>query len=216
MVSQRTDQIDVGYRAGHRLRDDCHATVHPASFLCRTGHTMGLLNSIKKNPVWVLCFAVLLLIGWVAVDLAKTDTKKPSAGLSSPSNELPVPGRTVEAAILGDDVPVVLPPGNSVVSSTVLPQLKPGMKRVEVERVLGPPTPDQIHPVTLNNGRMTYSTAYEFDDLGPPMTIRPITSRLLTLPPPPARPARSHIAFVFDATATGHPLIAIQFSDPLF
>ena len=89
------------------------------------------------------------------------------------------------------------------------------MKRVEVERVLGLPTPDQIHPVTLNNGRMTYSTADEFDDLGPPMTIRPIQSRPRTLPQP-TRPERSLVAFVFDAAAPGHPLIDIQFSDPLF
>ncbi len=176
---------------------------------------MGLVNSIQKNPVWVLCFAVLLLIGWVAVDLAKTGTRRPSARVSSASKELPVPERSVEAAIVGEDMPVPLPPASSVVLSTVLPQLKPGMKRVEVERVLGLPTPEQIHPVTLNNGRMTYSTSYQFDDLGPPMTIRPIQSRPRSLPQP-SPPARSLIAFVFDATAPGHPLIDIQFSDPLF
>jgi len=177
---------------------------------------MRPLKLIRENPITVLSVAVLALIGWVAVDLAKTGPKKQTAELSVPADELYVQRRPAEAALDNpDDAPVALAPENTVVSSAVLPRLKPGMKRVEVERFLGPPTPDQIHPVTLNNGRMTYSTAYEFDDIGPPMTIRPIHSRVRKFPEPP-RQTRALIAFVFDATVPGHPLVDILFSDPLF
>jgi hypothetical protein len=90
------------------------------------------------------------------------------------------------------------------------------MKRVEVESFLGPPTPDRIQPVTMHDGRMTYSTAYELalSDIGPPMTIRPIRPqpRIAT----GANAARSLIAFVFDAAEPGHPLVDILYPDPLF
>lgn len=185
---------------------------------------MRPLKLIRENPITVLSIAVLALIGWVAMDFAKTGPKKQTAELSAPADEelstpadeLHVQRRSAEAALDNlDDAPVALAPENTVVSSAVLPRVKPGMKRVEVERFLGPPTPDQIHPVTLNNGRVTYSTAYEFDDIGPPMTIRPIHSRVRKFPEPP-RQSRALIAFVFDATVPGHPLVDILFSDPLF
>jgi hypothetical protein len=185
---------------------------------------MRPIKFIRENPITVMSVAVLALIGWVAVDLAKTGPKKQTAELSTsaddessnPGDDFPLPRHFAKPAIdLSDDAPMALAPENSVVSSAILPRVKPGMTRVEVERFLGPPTPDQIHPVTLNNGRMTYSTAYELDDIGPPMTIRPIHSRVRKFPQPPRQP-RSLIAFVFDATAQGHPLVDILYADPLF
>jgi hypothetical protein len=186
---------------------------HP---LLPDGPAMRPLKIIQENPITVLSVAVLALIGWVAVDLAKTGPKKQTAELSAPVDEMEFQERSAEAAIvIEDDGPMALSTENSVVSSAVLPRVKTGMKRVEVERFLGPPTPDQIHPVTLNNGRMTYSTAYELDDIGPPMTIRPIHTRVRKFPQPPRQP-RSLIAFVFDATVPGHPLVDILYADPLF
>jgi hypothetical protein len=177
---------------------------------------MRPLKTIQENPITVLSVSVLALIGWVAVDLAKTGPKKQTAELSAPADEIEFQERSAEAAIvLEEDTPVTPMPENSVVSSALLPRVKAGMKRVEVERFLGLPTPNQIHPVTLNNGRMTYSTAYELDDIGPPMTIRPIHSRVRIFPQPPRQP-RSLIAFVFDATVPGHPLVDILYADPLF
>ena len=177
---------------------------------------MRPLKTIQENPITVLSVAVLALIGWVAVDLAKTGPKKQTAELSAPGDEVEFQERFAESAIvIEEDTPVSLMPENAVVSSTVLPRVKAGMKRVEVERFLGPPTPDQIHPVAINNGHMTYSTAYELDDIGPPMTIRPINSRMRKFPQPPRQP-RSLIAFVFDATVPGHPLVDILYADPLF
>jgi hypothetical protein len=179
---------------------------------------MSPLSFIKENPITVLGVAVLALLTWVAVDFSKVPApKKPTAEPQALANELPLPGPPTEVAVAdpGKEVPLTFPPGKNAVSTLVLPLVKPGMKRVEVESFLGPPTPDRIQPVTLSNGRMTYCTAYELDDLGPPMTIRPIHPRPRAPVQPPRSP-RSLIAFVFDAGEPGHPLVDILFPDPLF
>jgi hypothetical protein len=182
---------------------------------------MKLLLPIRENPVLILCGALVALIAWMAVDLLKAPpVKKPVAEPQALVDEYqPRPKPPTIAPPPGGIQPVALPdpPGNRMVSSLVLPHVKPGMKRVEVENYLGPPTADRIQPVRDDNGRLTYSTAYELGDIDPPMTIRPIQPRR-TLPrsAPQIGSPGSIIAFVFDASQPGHPLVAILYPDPLF
>jgi hypothetical protein len=176
---------------------------------------MHPVNIIKENPVAALGIAVLALIAWVAVDLANPPHPKKLSTESQPTvNELPLPGPPSSVVVADDGLEWSLPLVRTTISTVVLPSVKPGMKRHEVEGFLGIPKVDQIQPMTRANGRTTYSTAYEFDDIGPPSTIRPIQPlpRAQTQPQPP----RLTIAFVFDATKPGHPLIDILFPDPLF
>ena len=172
--------------------------MHPVSF-------------IKENPVTALGIAILALVAWVAVDLANAPQPGKRASESQTVViEMPLPGPPGSVAV-ADGLNSTLPFVRATVSTVVLPSVKPGMKRHEVEGFLGIPKVDQIQPMTRANGRTTYSTAYEFDDMGPPSTIRPIQP----MPRAQSQP-RLTIAFVFDATKPGHPLIDILFPDPLF
>ena len=178
---------------------------------------MALFSSIKENPVAILSVALLAFVAWIAFDstngpAAKTQPAEPPEVLY----ELPLPEPPTAVAIeeFRERRLRESPPGSVSVQPMSLPLLKPGMKRVEVEFFLGPPMPDRIQPVTLNEGRMTYSTAYELSDMDPPMTIRPIR------PQPRVSPQddepQSMIGLVFDASEPGHPLLHILYPDPLF
>jgi len=170
---------------------------------------MRLLRSIRENPIVVLGVAIAVLIAWIAVDSSKGPLALPShsALQAAESVELaqPIPAQTL--------LPTA--PGFPAVSVAMLPKLKPGMTRVEVEDLLGPPNADRVEPVTITNGRMCYRTTYELDDLGTPMTVRPIQFGARILPPPPRQP-RSLVALEFDASQPGHPLIEVLYPDPLF
>jgi len=191
---------------------------------------MPVTRLIRENPIVVLSVALLALAGWVAVDLANTPAprKKQAAVSDQAAEELPFPPNLSNPApatsgssaaggigLVPDPLAIMLPPGNTAVSVLLLPRLKPGMKRVEVENFLGPPTADRIQPVTVNNGRFTYCTGYELDDLGPAMTIRPIERRPRPAIPQPSGP-RTLVALEFDASQPGHPLVEILYPDPLF
>jgi hypothetical protein len=178
---------------------------------------MALFSIIKENPVAILGAALLAFVAWIALDSSagrapKTQPAEPPEILY----ELPLPDPPTAVAIeeFRERRLRESPPGSVSVLPKSLPLLKPGMKRVEVEFFLGPPTPDRIQPVTLNDGRMTYSTAYELSDIDPPMTIRPIRPQ----PRVPAREdgPRTMIGLVFDASEPGHPLLHILYPDPLF
>jgi hypothetical protein len=178
---------------------------------------MTPLSTIKENPVVVLGLALLAFVAWIAYDSAKGQVRKPQPAetLELPY-ELPLPEPPTAVAIeeFRERRLREAPPGSTSVSSISLPLLRPGMKRVEVEFFLGPPTPDRILPVTLNDGRLTYSTAYELTDLEPPMTIRPIRPQPRVSSPNDG--PRSMIGLVFDASEPGHPLLHILYPDPLF
>lgn len=169
---------------------------------------MRLLRAIRENPVIVLGVAIAVLIGWIAIDLSKG----PLALL--PHSAL----QAAESAELVQPIPAqaLLPGahGTPAVSVAMLPQLRPGMTRAEVEDLLGPPTADRVEPVTFQNGRVRYRTTYELDDSGVPMTIRPIQFRARILPAP--RAPRSLVALEFDASLPGHPLVEVLDPDPLF
>jgi hypothetical protein len=171
---------------------------------------MRLLRAIRENPRTVLGVAVAVLISWIVADLSKAKGPLPPPNSALRGAELPELVQPIPAQAL---MPTAH--GTLAVSVAVLPKLRPGMTRVEVEDLLGPPTADRVEPVTIANGRMRYRTTYELDDLDPPMTIRPIQFGARILPPPPRHP-RSLVALEFDASQPGHPLVEVLYPDPLF
>lgn len=102
-----------------------------------------------------------------------------------------------------------------VVRADLLPKLKPGMTRAEVEGLVGAPAPEDVQPAVVAGERVTYQTSYEFD-LGPAATIRPIdTPRLPRERPATLHAARGRVTLEFDATKPGHPLVEIRCTEPL-
>jgi hypothetical protein len=176
---------------------------------------MRALQQIRDNPLIVLAVAVTGLLAWIAVDLTReSGLKNNPVATEQAVMALPQfpPGPPPDSSSqVFTDVPVS---AQATVSAAVLPKLKRGMTRVEVEGLIGLPAPDRIHPVTIGEGRLTYRTAYDLAEPDVPMTIRPIQSR----PRIPARPTDtpSAVALEFDASQPGHPLVEVHYSDPLF
>jgi hypothetical protein len=168
------------------------------------------LEPIRKNPVATLCVLVAGILGWVACGLLNTVPPQPH--LESPF--APVPA--VALAVVTPEDGLTPPPKYRLVSVDLLPRLKPGMSRVEIEKVIGPPSPDSLDPVTMIDGRAVYRTAYELAESEAPHTVRPI--RRIPRPPVVDEPPgpKSLVALEFDASQPGHPLIEIHYLDPLF
>jgi len=211
MLSRRTTQLDVrrwSNASSDRLRCPRVVLVFTSFSSPLEGPDMRALRYIRDNPVLVLTIAVAGLIAWVTADLLKSNERKPviveTAG-APPLRNLP---RPIAALSLEDPEVLHSPP----VPVTVLPKLRLGMTRLEVEAIIGPPIPDRIQPVTVYNGRLTYMTGYELADPSPPMTIRPITP---TSRQPRIEP-QTFVALEYDATRPGHPLLAVLYPDPLF
>ena len=181
---------------------------------------MRPLRTIRENPFVILCVALVALLGWVAADLAKPRPKKEDRielDLHLPPFATPLDSNLGIAAIQpGTATDEMITAVASRISVAMLPKLKTGMTRTEVEGLLGPPTADQVQPVTNSGGRTTYRTAYSIDDLGTPMTIRPIHPRSRPRPTPPSVHSSLVVALEFDASLPGHPLVEIVFPDPLF
>ena len=87
--------------------------------------------------------------------------------------------------------PPAVPPSSSRESTMkaedVLAKLKPGMLRVDVESMLGPPT--SVDSIMTLNGRLSYRATFNRNQLRPP------------LPP---------LVLEFDATQSGHPLLIMK------
>ena len=169
---------------------------------------MRVLRRIRNHPVAVLCVAAAGLGAWVAADLlGLRDTPRNPP----PLRALPKPPVALLAEREAPAPPAVAARGLPV-PVEVLPRLKPGMTRVEVEGLLG--SPDRVCPVSADDGRLTYRTAYELADPELPMTIRPILIRP-RLAPRPGDP-KSLVALEYDASRPGHPLVEVFYPDPLF
>jgi hypothetical protein len=167
---------------------------------------MQVLQRIRNNPIVVLGVMAAALFTWVVLDYlaatnkSETVTQISNTKLKKFNHELPEP----------PSLPLPVRPS----SVDMLPKVKPGMTRVEVERLIGPPKPDQIQAVTETNGRLTYCTAYELEEAKAPMTIRPIKSKTTTKPSNPVE-SKTHVTLEYDASKPGHPLIEIRY-DTLF
>jgi hypothetical protein len=168
---------------------------------------MNLSRWLRNNPAVVLASLVTALGVWVVSDAAYRD--RPPDGPTL----VPAPATTSDADLLAAKPdPLVGRP----VPVGVLPQLRPGMSRIEVEGLIGLPPADGVLPVAVVDGRATYQTAYPVDlDPSPVMTVRPF-GRRIPLPPSDEPPPTSLIALEFDASVPGHPLVNVHFLDPLF
>ena len=180
---------------------------------------MRVLRWIRSYPEAVLAVAVAALAVWVVADWSSPGNS-PRAG--GPARVLPDRDGGVASATLFEPPPArpmaaADGPGHeqpAPVPVSVLPKLKAGMTRSQVEELLGLPAPDQVQPVTLGDGRLTYRTAYELAELDLPPTVRPIQPRP-RVPAPPRDPS-SVVALEFDASRPGHPLVQVLYPDPLF
>lgn len=169
---------------------------------------MRLLDPIRNNPVAALCVVVAGVVGWAASGFLRPDPQP--VGHNGPELAPPVQGfRPVTD--MDDFTPT--PPEHQSIPADMLPRLKPGMTRVEIETILGPPTATSLHPVTVTGGKPTYQMAYELAEPDAPPTVRP-----LRIPRPPRDPGqpKSLVALEFDASQPGHPLLGVLYLDPLF
>ena len=168
---------------------------------------MRILDTIRSNPGTLLVAAVAGIGGWVVAELLAPPP---------PLTELPLPTSGPHAVVAESSAPL---PHWEVSPATlaVLPMLRPGMPRAEVEGLLGLPTADAVEPVTFTDGQLRYRAAYDLGDPEPPPTIRPI-KRLprKPLPPAPGQSSGIRVALEYDASKPGHPLVDILYPDPLF
>lgn len=156
---------------------------------------MRLLEPVRQYPVALLAVVALAFVSWVWWDALPEAAPPPPPPANGLVRQLP---QANGVAMSDDPLPFV----------AVLPKLKPGMTRAEVEHLVG--APENIHPATVTGDRVTYHTAYEAD-FGAPPTVRPIRP----LPKPPAT-ERAIVSLEFDATRPGHPLVNVHYPDPLF
>ena len=166
---------------------------------------MRPLHYLRRNPLVILgAFAAAFAV-WVWWDSAP-DVPQPELQ-GGPSGALvrvlPIPTLTEVDGIA---------PGQ--VTAQALPKLKPGMTRTEVEGLVGAPAAD-ISPATVADGRVTYRMTYEAD-LGPPGTVRPLSSSRARGSRAAEPTDREVVALEFDATKPGHPLVGVHYPDPLF
>lgn len=169
-------------------------------------------RGIRNYPGLLLTLAGLGLAAWVAHDLL-TPAAGPRPQLLPEVLHGPVNADVGDVAAPIEELVARRPPP----SAAVLPRLKPGMRRVEVETLLGPPEADDLTPVSTADGRTTYRMAYEFADPDPVVTVRPIhAGRPRVIPSADVKLVKSFVALEFDATRPGHPLVAIHYLDPLF
>lgn len=172
---------------------------------------MRVLHFLHRNPIAILALVTVGFIAWLWRDALPTAQQPPSEPSVRPDPNLPLQRK------------IPLPPGvvlsgplSPQQAGQVLPKLKLGMTRTEVESLVGTPSPADVLPATVADGKVTYRIAYDAD-LSPPVPIRPIRPRR---PIPkefePQPKDRMLVMLEFDATKTGHPLLEIHYPDPLF
>ncbi|MDB5307410.1 MAG: hypothetical protein JWO38_1612 [Gemmataceae bacterium] len=161
---------------------------------------------IQNHPLILLAVAVVGFGSWLIYSTVsetgsnphiKTEDSPPHRALT---RTLPMP--TADGP---GHTPPPLRPG--VVTAEMVHRLQPGMTRVDVEELIGPPPAAMVLPVSTVDGRLTYRANY-LANLGP----------IPTPPPgavPPAPVPRSMISLEFDASRPGHPLLKVHLPDPM-
>lgn len=175
---------------------------------------MRLLRTVRQNPIAILYLAVIGMITWVAVDLAEPGKPRKEAAVPQLAEVEAGPSLVFPAVVAALDRPLIrkLPPPPHALLADLLPKLRPGMSRAEVEILIGAPASDRV---TAVDDRLTYRTAYELAETETPMTIRPIRPGA-RVPAPTLAADPALVALEFDASRPGHPLLEILFLDPLF
>ncbi len=177
---------------------------------------MQMLRYLRRHPLLVLGAIAVAFVGWLWRDAVTESLRGPLEPEVAHFEIVGVPPDHQRPTLTLDTDERPQPNPNEKAQS--LFRLKPGMTRAEVEGLVGAPTADHIHPVTVLDGQVTYSTSYEAD-LGPAPTVRPIRPHH-RLPIPAAQPRQATgptvVTLQFDATKPGHPLMGIFYPDPLF
>ena len=162
---------------------------------------MAVLDTIRRNPVALFAAAVAGVGGWIVAE---------ALAPHGPPAERPLIAVGPQAAFIEAPPPQIgVPPA----ALTVLPMLRPGMPRAEVEGILGIPPADAVDPVTVTDGQLRYRASYDLGDPEPLATVRPIKRHRM---PPPPDSTGIRVAIEFDASKPGHPLVDILYLDPLF
>ncbi len=179
---------------------------------------MRPLRFLRQRPVALFGIAVCAFVVWIARE-AVDDGDPRLLQPTDPRPGLTAADATNEPVPLKRFLPAPPPPPGKAKSTPqataqVLPKLKPGMTRTEVEEIVGAPDPGDIRPATVAGGRVTYHTAYE-TDLGPLPTVRPMTPPTPSRVPAAREPARRLVTLEFDATQPGHPLLQIHYPEPV-
>jgi hypothetical protein len=181
---------------------------------------MKLLRFLGRHPIAVFGVVAVAFLGWVWRDayLGPQPAKVPGkeiALIGPPTTDMPDIGIPPRRPLPPRPIPQLPPDQRGAPTNfEVLQQLKPGMTRAQVEEIVGAPAANDIHPVTIADGKATYHTTYEAD-LGAPPTVRPIET-IKPIPKAHPGPARNKVTLEFDATQPGHPLLGIYYPDPLF
>lgn len=174
------------------------------------------MRFLRDNPLLLLGVAVIGFGAWVIGDqlVPKADDRSPIAMQSPP---IVVHNSKMSAFEASGEVPAATaeaPRSPGLVTSDLVPQLRPGMSRSEVEALIGPPPANLVTPVTESNGRMTYHAAY-LANLDAPAS-KPSDNLGRRTVPGPQPVVKSMISLEFDASRPGHPLVRVQYADPLF
>ncbi len=173
---------------------------------------MWLIRSVFQHPIAVLaCFAVAFVVWLWRDSLPIGESTDPDASVAQgPAAEHPSEGPVRPPPPIPQGFPSKQWKIAQSNSTNLLAKLKPGMTRAEVDGLVGIPAPEDISPVTVADGKVTYQTTYDAD-LGVPSTIRPLQSPKSGA----AQKPRMLVTLEFDATKPGHPLLSVTFPKPL-
>jgi hypothetical protein len=166
-----------------------------------------LIRPVLRHPIALLaCFALAFVV-WLWRD-SVSDSRHPGAENQAEGPRgatLPFPVKPPPPTIPGKKWRL---PVQDNTSTDLLAKLKPGMTRAEVDSLVGIPAPQDVYPVTVADGKVTYQTAYDAD-LGAVPSIRPVQ------PPTKRNPkGRTLVTLEFDATKPGHPLLSVSYPQP--
>lgn len=160
---------------------------------------MPVVN-LLRHPVGVLGVFVFAFVVWLWQDAVYEPEPEPLG------SELRVVSTRFQIA------PVLIPADNRIKLTPreiaqVVPKLKTGMTRAEVEGLVGEPAPGAIQPQIIGGDHTSYAMSYEAD-LTPPDS--PMANG------EPQSKSRTLVTLVFDATKPGHPLLGISYQEPRF
>lgn len=179
---------------------------------------MRLFKFLRRHPLAILGALALGFVAWLWRDaFDQQGWRDPEVAnfviVSGPPAPPQLPAPPPGPVDFGQPTEALRP--NPRGTAQGLSKLKPGMTRAEVEVLVGAPAPDHIHPATVADGQVTYSTSYEAD-LGPAPTVRPIRTHRPVAVPESKSLKLWVVTLQFDATKPGHPLVGIYYPDPLF
>ena len=159
---------------------------------------MRLLRAIQERPIVLLSVIGTGFGTWLVLNAIVTHPG------SEPDPSQPVRTFPMPLDFTGR-VPVAQRP--AVITADLMSRLHPGMTRVDVEGLVGPPPAAMVQPVTNVDGRLTYRANY-LANLESDVRQHQETGSSQPVPP-------TVISLEFDATRPGHPLVKVHLPHPM-